>query len=190
MKLSKKQQIEHKAKDLFWKYGFKKVTIEEICKKANVSRKTFYTLYENKSALVIFLLKEMTDEMMMTYNDIIESQNSFSEKLEKMLLLKSESSNQFSMEFVADFFHPDSEDILAYYSQIMQESLSLTTKFFLNAQQKGEMNPELDINFVMAMMQKISEVCSTPEMMSMFKDAETMTRQISQLLIFGVMPPK
>ena len=190
MKLTKKQQIEKKAKELFWKHGFKKVTIEEICKKSNVSRKTFYTFYENKSALVIFILKEMTGNMMIAYNEIIESENSFSQKMEKLLQLKYESSNQFSMEFVADFFHPDSEEILGFYTQILQESLTLTKNFFVEAQQNGEMNPDLDINFVMAMMQKMSEVCSTPEMMTLFKDAETMTRQISQLLIFGVMPPK
>jgi AcrR family transcriptional regulator len=43
MKLTNKEQIEHKARELFWKHGFKKVTIDEICKKANVSRKTYYT---------------------------------------------------------------------------------------------------------------------------------------------------
>ena len=190
MKLSKKEQLELKAKELFWKHGFKKVTIDEICKKANVSRKTFYTFYENKSALVIYLLQLMTDEMLLAYNEIIESNRSFSEKMENLLMLKYESINQFSMEFIADFFHPDSDDILAFYTKIVQESLALTNNFFREAQRNGEMNPDLDINFVMTMMQKMMEVCSTPEIMSMFPDAESMNRQISQFLIFGVMPVK
>jgi AcrR family transcriptional regulator len=190
MKRTKKEQLEFTAKELFWKYGFKKVTIDEICKKANVSRKTFYTFYENKSALVLYLLQQMTDEQLLAYNEIIESNHSFSEKMESLLKLKYESSNQFSMEFVADFFHPDSDDILAFYTKIVQESLALTNKFFREAQQNGEMNPDLDINFVMAIMQKMMEMCSTPEMMRMFPNTETMTRQISQFLIYGVMPVK
>lgn len=190
MKLTKKEQLEFKAKELFWKHGFKKVTIDEICKKANVSRKTFYTFYENKSALVIYLLQQMTDEMMLAYNEIIESNRSFSEKMESLLMLKYESSNRFSMEFVADFFHPDSDDILVFYTKIVQESLALTNNFFRKAQQNGEMNPDLDIKFVMNMMQKMLEVCTTPEMLNLFPDTETMTQQISQFLIFGVMPIK
>ncbi len=190
MKLTKKQQVELKAKELFWKYGFKKVTIDEICKKANVSRKTFYTFYDNKSALVIFLLQQMIDESMTDYQDIIDEDATFSDKMEKMLALKYKSTNQFSMEFVADFFHPDSDDILAFYTNIVQDSLTLTNDFFREAQKNGEMNQDLDINFVMLMMQKMVEIGTAPEVMALFSDAETMTRQLSQFVIYGVMPVK
>lgn len=190
MKLTKKQQIERKAKELFWKYGFKKVTIEEICKKATVSRKTFYTFYENKSALIIFLLQQMTDAKITEYKDIINENSTFSEKLKKMLALKYASSNSFSMEFIDDFFHPDAEEILTFYTKSTQNSMSMIQDFFVEAQKKNEMNPDLDIKFVMLMMQKMLDICSQPDVMAFFPDAETMTRQISQFVIYGVMPPK
>ncbi len=190
MKLTKKQQIEQKAKELFWKYGFKKVTIEEICKKAAVSRKTFYTFYENKSALVIFLLQQMTDAKITEYKDIINENSTFSDKLEKMLALKYASSNSFSMEFIDDFIHPDAEDILTFYTKSTQNSMSMIQDFFVEAQKKNEMNPDLDIKFVMLMMQKMLDISSQPDVMAFFPDAETMTRQISQFVIYGVMPPK
>jgi len=190
MKPTKKQQIELKAQELFWKHGFKKVTIDEICKKANVSRKTFYTFYENKSALVIYILQQMTDEMMIAYKEIIESNSSFSLKMEKLLLLKYESSRQFTMEFVSDFFHPDADDLLNFYTKIVQDSLTMTKTFFADAQKKGEMNPDLDIDFVMLMMQKMLEVSSSQDVISFFPDTETMSKQISEFIIFGIMPPK
>lgn len=190
MKLTKKQQIERKAKELFWKHGFKKVTIEEICKKAIVSRKTFYTFYENKSALVIFLLEQIIEEMMTEYKRIINSELPFSEKIEQMLTLKYESSKSFSMEFVDDFFHPDAEDILAIYTKITQESMSMIHSFFINAQKNNEINPDLDITFVMLMMQKMLDITSQPDVMKLFPDTETMTRQISQFVIYGIMPTK
>ena len=190
MKLTKKQQIERKAKELFWKHGFKKVTIEEICKKAIVSRKTFYTFYENKSALVIFLLEQIIEEMMTEYKRIINSELPFSEKIEQMLTLKYESSKSFSMEFVDDFFHPDAEDILAIYTKITQESMSMIHSFFIDAQKNNEINPDLDITFVMLMMQKMLDITSQPDVMKLFPDTETMTRQISQFVIYGIMPTK
>lgn len=190
MKLTKKQQIERKAKELFWKHGFKKVTIEEICKKAIVSRKTFYTFYENKSALVIFLLEQIIEEMMTEYKRIINSELPFSEKIEQMLTLKYESSKSFSMEFVDDFFHPDAEDILAIYTKITQELMSMIHSFFIDAQKNNEINPDLDIKFVMLMMQKMLDITSQPDVMKLFPDTETMTRQISQFVIYGIMPTK
>ena len=190
MKLTKKQQIERKAKELFWKHGFKKVTIEEIFKKAIVSRKTFYTFYENKSALVIFLLEQIIEEMMTEYKRIINAELPFSVKIEQMLTLKYESSKSFSMEFVDDFFHPDAEDILAIYTKITQESMSMIHSFFINAQKNNEINPDLDITFVMLMMQKMLDITSQPDVMKLFPDTETMTRQISQFVIYGIMPTK
>ena len=190
MKLTKKQQIEHKAKELFWKHGFKKVPIDEICKKANVSRKTFYTFYENKSALVLYILKELSDEAFIDTHKIIDGEGNFSEKLEKMLTLKFERSRDFSMEFVTDFYNPDATDILEYFNKIVDESMMLVHEFYRKAQEKGEMNPELNLDYVMWMMQKQVELCSTVELMAMFPDVESMTRQISQSIIYGIMPVK
>ena len=85
MKLTKKEQIELKAKELFWKHGFKKVTIDEICKKAGVSRKTFYTFYENKNALVLFILNETIENMKLENMKVFESDISFAEKMKIML---------------------------------------------------------------------------------------------------------
>ena len=81
MKLTKKEQIENKAKELFWKHGFKKVTIDEICKKANVSRKTFYTFYENKTALVLFILNETIENMKTENMKVFASDIPFGEKM-------------------------------------------------------------------------------------------------------------
>lgn len=190
MKLTKKQQIEHKAKELFWKHGFKKVTIDEICKKANVSRKTFYTFYENKTALVLFILKEMTDEAFVETRKIIDSELSFSEKLEKMLAMKFERSSDFSMEFIADFYNPDATEILEYFNKIMADSMALIYDFYGNAQKTGEMNPDLNLDYVMWIMQKQVELCSSTEFMEMFPNVKSMTKQVSQSIIYGIMPVK
>ena len=186
--MTKKEKIESTARELFWKHGFKKVSIDEICKKAHVSRKTYYTYYANKSALVISILDTLTSEMMLIYNNIIDSDKSFSQKMHEMLVLKFEKNKDFSMEFVADFFNPDAADVLEYFNKMVAESIQITKDFFIKAQEKGEMNPELNIDYVMWMMQKQLELCSSPELMSMFPDAETMAKQISQSIVYGIMP--
>ena len=190
MKRTKKEQLEFTATELFWKHGFKKVSIDEICKKANVSRKTFYTFFENKSALVIHLMKKMTDEAFLESRKIIEGEGTFAEKMEKSLNLKLERNKNMSIEFVADFYNPDSADILDCFNLIIKDSMSMLTEFLRKAQSTGEMNPDLNLNYVLWLMQKQIEFCSSPELMSMFPDVDTMTKQLTQSLIYGILPIK
>jgi AcrR family transcriptional regulator len=166
------------------------VTIDEICKKANVSRKTFYTFFENKSALVISLMEEMTDEAFIESKKIIDGEGTFAEKIEKSLNLKLERNKDMSIEFVADFYNPDATDILECFNQIMQKSMDMLVDFLRKAQASGEMNPDLNLNYVLWLMQKQIEFCSSPELMSMFPDVDTITRQLTQSLIYGILPIK
>jgi AcrR family transcriptional regulator len=190
MKLTKKQQIERKAKELFWKHGFKKVTIDEICKKANVSRKTFYTFYENKTALVLYIFNEVMDEAFGIYEEIIESELTFSGKLERIFEYKSKNAEDLSMEFVADFYNPEAGEILTLFNATIEKSMTLMREFFRKAQEQGELNPDLSLEYVMWLMQKSVELCGTQELISLFPNADSMARQVSQSLIYGIMPVK
>ena len=189
--MTKKEKTEATAKELFWKHGFKKVSIDEICKKAVVSRKTFYTYYPNKQALVLSILESLTNEMLDVFAVLVaDTEKSFFEKMNMLLSLKFEMNKEFSMEFINDFLHPDSAELLEYLNTVVGKSLKLTREFFTNAQQNGEMNPGLNLDFLLWNMQKQLEICSTPEALAMFPDSESMVRQISELMIFGVMKPE
>ena len=76
------------AKELFWKHGFKRITIEEICSAANVSKMTFYKHFKNKMELVKYLLNHIYEKGMKQYRDIMNSDIHFSEKVKKKLDLK------------------------------------------------------------------------------------------------------
>ncbi|MDD2995852.1 MAG: TetR/AcrR family transcriptional regulator [Paludibacter sp.] len=189
--MTKKEKTEATAKELFWKHGFKKVSVDEICKKAAVSRKTFYTYYPNKQALVLSILESLTNEMLDVFATLVaDTEKSFSEKMNMLLSLKFEMNKEFSMEFINDFLHPDSAELLEYLNTVVGKSLMLTREFFTNAQKNGEMNPGLNIDFLLWNMQKQLEICSTPEALAMFPDSESMVRQISELMIYGVMKPE
>jgi len=190
VKPTKKEQLEITAKELFWKHGFKKVSIDEICRKANVSRKTYYTLYENKTALVIFILRTMVEEIKAAYLKIMEDDVPFAEKMEKMLILKLKMSESLSMEFVADFYNPDAGEVLEYFTSMTEESIAFSREFFRKAQEKGEMNPNLNLDYLIWLIQRAMELCSSPELLKMFPTVESMTRQISESILYGIMPVK
>lgn len=188
MKLTKKEQIEQKAMELFWKHGFKKITIDEICRKANVSRKTFYTFFDNKNALIIYLYRKTIDQAYAEYDKVIKSNISFSEKLEKLLNQKIEGTKNLSMEFVADLYHPDAGELLTFFNQVIEQSMQFMRNFLIEAQKTGDIDSQLNIDYIMFILSKTIELCGTKEMMDMFPDASTMTKQITQTFIFGIAP--
>jgi len=186
--MTKKEKIENIARELFLKHGFKKVTIDEICKKAHVSRKTYYTFYENKIALVLFVIDDISSDTIRKFKMVIEGEGSFAEKMEQSLELKYQFSKTITMEFVADFFDPGATDILEYWQKMMLESMSLLMGFLKEGQRTGEMNPDLNLDYVMWYFQKLSEIIKSPEITRMFPNAEEMVKQISKTMIYGIMP--
>ena len=42
--MNKKEEVINAARDLFTKYGYKKVSMDEIAKEANVTKKTIYSI--------------------------------------------------------------------------------------------------------------------------------------------------
>ena len=51
-RINKKEQIVHTAETLFTRYESKRVTVEEICRLARVSKMTFYKHFSNKVELI------------------------------------------------------------------------------------------------------------------------------------------
>jgi len=43
-------------------------------------------------------------------------------------------------------FYPDSTEILEFFNELTQKSLAFTRNFYEQAQQKDEMNPNLNID--------------------------------------------
>ena len=190
MKLTKKEQLEITAKDLFWKHGFKKVSIDEICKKSNVSRKTFYTFYGNKNELIMYIYNKLVNDAYAIYEGIVKSDLAFSDKLEKILNKKLESTKNLSMEFIADLYNPDATELITFFNSIIDKSMKFMRDFLSDAQKKGDINADLSLDYIMFMMQKAIDLCGTKELMSMFPDANALTRQVTQSIIYGIMPVK
>lgn len=48
----KKENVIESARLLFHKYGFKKVSMDEIAREANVTKKTIYSYFSSKERLI------------------------------------------------------------------------------------------------------------------------------------------
>src|SRR5690554_4753007 len=107
-----KQKIESKkyhsilenSRELFWKHGFRRVSIQEICEKAGVSKMTFYKYFPNKTELAKTVFLNVVEEGQVQFKNLILENISAEEKIEKLILFKAETTNNISKEFLNDFY--------------------------------------------------------------------------------------
>ena len=75
----KDKQIIEAARKLFNKYGFKKVTMDEIAREANVTKKTVYTYFSSKEDLFKYFINEELKNMKKIVEEVEEQNSDFYE---------------------------------------------------------------------------------------------------------------
>ncbi len=92
-----KERIQQKARELFMRYGFRSVTMDEIAARLGVSKKTIYQFFEDKDEIVEAIMNvEIAYMQTECKKQIPESENAIEE------LVK----NMDSMEAVIDSMNP------------------------------------------------------------------------------------
>lgn len=184
----KLREIMIASKKLFWKFGFKRVTIEEVCREANVSKMTFYKHFKNKKDLITHLINFIMDKAMMKYDDIMDSDIPFKEKVIKTLDLKMEQTQDMSNEFFDDFVrHADSE-MIALLQQKRNESMSSILNDYAEAQKKGDIRKDLKPEFILYFLNHILEMIKDEQLEKMYDNPQEMIMEFTNFFFYGVLP--
>ena len=183
----KYNQIVSTAKDLFWKYGIKRVAIEEICKEAEVSKMTFYKFFDNKNDLATTIIDQVYDEGLEDYRKIMASDKSFKNKLLDLTHLKLNAVNHISHEFLHDWIKLIDKD-----SKLMQEKvnsyLDIIMKELTEAQKNGEIRADIKPEFISYFLNHLLTLTNDPQLNTLYPEAEDMIMELMNFFFYGVMP--
>ena len=93
----KEKQIVDAARKLFYKFGFKKVSMDEIAREAGVTKKTVYTYFSSKEELFKYFIQEELDNMKKIVEDIEKENLDFFEAVHQIIfqLIKYKNKRQF-----------------------------------------------------------------------------------------------
>lgn len=83
--MNKKEEVITAARDLFKIYGYKKVSMDEIAKKSNVTKKTIYTYFKDKDELIKYFLYEELNNMKNIVQKIEKENIAFDLKIHKII---------------------------------------------------------------------------------------------------------
>jgi AcrR family transcriptional regulator len=175
------------AKELFWKYGLKKVSVEEICEKAKVSKMTFYRNFSNKEELAIRVIDGLVQKSRTRFQEIADNDDlPFTDKVEQIILFKKEASNDMSVEIIQDIFNNDFPALQAYLSKEQAQSHLELEKFLQNAQEKGEIREGLKIPFVMEMLTIIQQKSMDTAFIQGLKDNPDLFSDLTSFFFYGI----
>lgn len=98
-KQKKIEQIYRASFQLFSKYGFQKISVNEIAHLAKVSPATIYNYFGTKEQLYADMLMNWMDKQLEQYENVLASGLSFPEKTKEIMLLEANNLKLLSEEF-------------------------------------------------------------------------------------------
>ncbi|MBN2414643.1 TetR/AcrR family transcriptional regulator [bacterium] len=184
----KKRQILETAGDLFTRFGIRRVTIEEVCAKANVSKGTFYKHFSNKNDLVMALLNMIMEGAMAEYRNIMAGTLPFKDKVKRMIRMKMERTGGMSREFLMDIIESGPPEAVAYYKEQAAATIAAITGDFIAAQQRGDIRRTIKPEFILYFFNHMIEMVQDPKLDELYATPGEMINELTNFFFYGVMP--
>jgi len=175
------------GRELFWKYGFKRVTIEEICTEAKVSKMTYYKFFANKMELIKTILDELFNESISAYREIMDSDIPFSEKITRQIEMKMEGTADMSTEFANDLLLHAEPEILELYKKKKDELLQMVFSDYTEAQKKGEIRKDVKPEFLIYFLNHIYEMLEDEKLVQIYKSPNELAMELIRFFFYGIL---
>lgn len=190
MKLAnrKYQAIFSTAKNLFWKHGIRRVSVMEICKESGVSKMTYYKYFRNKNELVKYIIDDTVKEYLREYRKFWDSDLPFEKKVEKVIEFKMKFSGDISQEFINDLYSNGDIELQQYMQKLMEENMQAIRRDFTAAREKGEINSEISIDFIMYLMDHVVEMITDGRLTKNCANPQILIRELFEFLFYGIIP--
>ncbi len=181
----KQQQIVTTAEELFFRHGIKRITIQEICEKAGVSKMTFYKYFPDKITLAKYIWHARMEEAFAQFDELDALDIPFQEKFQRIFEFSETLASKMNTEFVKDFIALDLDHL--DQNRLMQRAVQM----FINAQQRGEIRPGIRPEFLLAMHDKSHELAHDEELLKLYPDYAAFYQEIFDFFCYGILsrPP-
>ncbi|MCK5137209.1 MAG: TetR/AcrR family transcriptional regulator [Bacteroidales bacterium] len=183
----KRKTILLTGKELFWKFGIKRVTIEEICMEAGVSKMTFYKFFSNKMDLVRTIMDDIFDISLKEYRSIMDSDLPFTEKVSQSILLKREQTKAMSSEFFSDFYGHADPEMVEYFEQLKNKNIQMIADDYARAQKDGDIRQDIKVEFIIYFLNQLLEMTHDDKLLNLYDHPQDMIMEITKFFFYGIL---
>jgi AcrR family transcriptional regulator len=183
---TKKEQIVSTGDRLFSRYGLRRVTVEEICREAGVSKVTFYKYFGNKLELFKHIWTGWSDEIYERLQEMERGGASFAERMRAIVEYKVELTSRMNPEFIEDLIQSGHE-LEKFIVELRENTMKRFLDFVSNAKASGEMR-DVRPEFLLAVLNMFGELIKNKDLRRQYPDDVEFIREINDFFFFGIIP--
>jgi AcrR family transcriptional regulator len=176
------------ARSLFWKHGIRRISIEEICQEAGVSKMTCYKYFDNKVAIAKYIIEDIFETGLKAYKEIINSNIPYAEKVKKMIELKMSNVHEISQELIDDIYKDKDEELDNTIENIKNKMLGIYLDDFRKAQKSGEIRSDVKPEFILYFLNSLTEMLTDKRLVEIYSNPEQMIAEVLSFFFYGIMP--
>jgi AcrR family transcriptional regulator len=184
----KYQDLIKTAHDLFWKHGFRRVSIEEICLKAGISKMTFYKYFDDKLELAKAIFDQVVQEGILKFREILTDHIPPNEKIKKIVLLKLEGTNDISKEFLEDFYRDNESGIAKFVSEKTNEAWDVVLSDIKQAQVQGIFRKDIKPEFLFYFLNNIKPYYTDENLLKLYSSPQELVMEMVNFFMYGLSP--
>jgi AcrR family transcriptional regulator len=181
------QQINQTAMALFYKFGFRRVSVEEICREANVSKMTFYKYYKNKTDLVKQLLISIFEDAKQQYRFIMDQDIPYEEKVKQFTVWKIEQAAKVSNEFIKEILNYPDPKVSELCFKVRNDNLQMAKEDFSLAQQNGDIRKEIKPEFILYFINHMIEMIEDQRLTDLYESPKELTSELMNFFFYGIL---
>lgn len=176
------------ARDLFWKHGFRRISIDELCEKAGVSKMTFYKYFPNKAELAKTVFDHEVDEGLNRFKGLLREDIPPAEKVRKIVQMKIDGTNNISREFLQDFYSDKELGLKEYVEGKTKEAWAGILDDFKFAQQQGWFRSNMKPELLFFISQKMGELVTDENLLKLYDTPQDLVLEFTNLMAYGISP--
>lgn len=178
------------AHDLFFRFGFKRVSVEEICSTANVSKMTFYKHFKNKNELIKEFINDLYVQAFKEYYEIMEQNIPYAKKTEQIIHWKLAYQEKLSHEFIKEYLGSSDPEIKTFFQQKQKEVINKIVNDYKDAQKNGDIRPDIKPEFIPYILLKLTEIYKDDNLAQMYDTPKDLTKEILNFFFYGILERK
>lgn len=193
---NKKEAILTASLELFKEFGYNKVTVAEIAKRASVSQVSIYNFFESKENLKKELIRKLLKEHITSSLNILETCDTIKIKFEKLILSKIDYFKSFSSHFIIESIDRNvfTKEIGTYLpkeyvdEEDYKKLINAIQKFFEEGKKEGIFNDSISTQVMLYYIEIFQNyLINNPSVMLEFEHNPVLPKDIFSLFLYGFM---
>ncbi len=166
-------------------HGTERISVEEICREAGVSKMTFYKYFANKQAMIGAILKDLLQTMDARIDAIRKSDLPYQEKIKAFIRLKMEQAAPLGWRLHKEFRecpgHKWLDEIKAWNDKVIRGFLDDVKEKIAAGEIRTNVNPETFLYIV----ERMTDWAADERFVGRYVTVEAMASEVLNFLFYG-----